>query len=83
MRVAIFLMALAVSAISAPASAQIFAPWEYWGGRGYWRDIGTLDAYRAAQRDVLGPAPRFSLDNPKWPIRAAVSRVPEAAAMSA
>ena len=51
--------------------------------RGYWRDIGTLDAYRAAQRDVLGPAPRFSLDNPKWPIRADVSRVRETAAMLA
>jgi lipoprotein-anchoring transpeptidase ErfK/SrfK len=38
MRVAIFLMAVAVSAISAPASAQIFAPWDSWGDRGYWRD---------------------------------------------
>ncbi len=37
--------------------------------RGYWRDIGTIDAYRAAQRDVLGPLPRFNLVNPKWPIR--------------
>jgi glucose-1-phosphate adenylyltransferase len=36
--------------------------------RGYWRDIGTVDAYRAAQRDVLGPLPRFNLVNPKWPI---------------
>jgi lipoprotein-anchoring transpeptidase ErfK/SrfK len=38
MRVAMFLLALATSAISAPASAQIFAPWDSWGGRGYWRD---------------------------------------------
>ena len=37
--------------------------------RAYWRDIGTLDAYRAAQRDVLGPLPRFDLVNPEWPIR--------------
>ena len=37
MRVAIFLMAVAFSAISAPASAQIFAPWDSWGDRGYWR----------------------------------------------
>ena len=37
--------------------------------RGYWRDIGTVDAYQAAQRDVLGPLPRFNLVNPKWPIR--------------
>jgi glucose-1-phosphate adenylyltransferase len=39
---------------------------------GYWRDIGTLDAYRSAQRDVMGPSPRFSLENPEWPIRAKV-----------
>jgi glucose-1-phosphate adenylyltransferase len=44
---------------------------------GYWRDIGTLDAYHAAQRDVLGPSPRFSLANPKWPIRP--YRLPEIA----
>ncbi len=37
--------------------------------RGYWRDIGTLDAYRAARYDVLGPLPRFSLVNVEWPIR--------------
>jgi glucose-1-phosphate adenylyltransferase len=36
---------------------------------GYWRDIGTVDAYRAAQQDVLGPLPRFNLVNPEWPIR--------------
>ena len=34
----------------------------------YWRDVGTLDAYHEAQRDVLGPAPRFRLSNPQWPI---------------
>ena len=44
--------------------------------RGYWRDIGTLDAYRAAQRDVLGPLPRFNLVNPKWPIRGDAHRMP-------
>ena len=43
--------------------------------RGYWRDIGTLDAYKAAQRDVLGPLPRFSLENPEWPIRGGGCRV--------
>jgi glucose-1-phosphate adenylyltransferase len=37
--------------------------------RGYWRDIGTVKAYKAAQRDVLGPLPRFSLANAEWPIR--------------
>jgi glucose-1-phosphate adenylyltransferase len=36
--------------------------------RGYWRDVGTLDSYHAARRDVLDPLPRFSLANPEWPI---------------
>ena len=43
--------------------------------RGYWRDIGTVEAYRAAQRDVLGLLPRFNLVNPKWPIRGDACRV--------
>jgi len=44
--------------------------------RGYWRDIGTVDAYQSAQRDVLGPLPRFNLVNPKWPIRGDGNRMP-------
>jgi glucose-1-phosphate adenylyltransferase len=43
--------------------------------RGYWRDVGTLDAYQTAQRDVLGPLPRFSLVNLEWPLRAGGYRV--------
>jgi glucose-1-phosphate adenylyltransferase len=35
---------------------------------GYWRDVGTLDAYFEAHLDTLGPAPRFRLDNPLWPL---------------
>ncbi|TRZ94687.1 MAG: glucose-1-phosphate adenylyltransferase [Rhodocyclaceae bacterium] len=37
--------------------------------RAYWRDVGTLDAYYAANRDVLGAEPRFNLFNPQWFIR--------------
>lgn len=55
--------------------------------RGYWRDIGTVDAYQAAQRDVQGPLPCFSLVNAAWPIRGDAYRVrsriaPPAAAAS-
>ena len=32
----------------------------------YWRDVGTIDAYYAANRDVLGATPRFNLFNPQW-----------------
>jgi glucose-1-phosphate adenylyltransferase len=35
---------------------------------GYWRDVGTLDAYFDAHLDTLGPSPRFRLDNPLWPL---------------
>jgi len=34
----------------------------------YWRDVGTIDAYFDAHRDVLGDEPRFDLFNPQWPI---------------
>ncbi|MGQ9659201.1 MAG: glucose-1-phosphate adenylyltransferase [Thermochromatium sp.] len=34
----------------------------------YWRDVGTLDAYFEAHRDVLGAEPVFDVFNPEWPI---------------
>jgi glucose-1-phosphate adenylyltransferase len=37
--------------------------------QGYWRDVGTIDAYWEAQMDLLGESPRFDLDNRYWPIR--------------
>lgn len=35
---------------------------------GYWRDVGTVEAYLAAQRDLAGASPRFCADNPAWPL---------------
>ncbi len=35
---------------------------------GYWRDVGTLDAYWKAHMDMLGSAPVFDLRNEAWPI---------------
>ncbi len=35
---------------------------------GYWRDVGTLDAYYAAHMDVLGLTPRFDVFNAQWPV---------------
>lgn len=34
----------------------------------YWRDLGTIDAYFEAHRDVLGAEPAFDMFNPDWPI---------------
>lgn len=35
---------------------------------GYWRDVGTIDAYFEAHKDGLGEKPRFDTFNPQWPI---------------
>ncbi|MGD9726645.1 MAG: glucose-1-phosphate adenylyltransferase [Nitrospiraceae bacterium] len=35
---------------------------------GYWRDVGTLDAYWQAHMDLLGERPIFDLRNTNWPI---------------
>jgi glucose-1-phosphate adenylyltransferase len=36
--------------------------------RGYWRDVGELDAYYAAHMDLISPVPAFNLYNREWPI---------------
>lgn len=38
------------------------------GAPGYWRDIGTLDAYWRAHMELLDEAPPVRLDDPSWPI---------------
>lgn len=37
---------------------------------GYWRDVGTLDAYFDAHFDTLGAQPKFRMTNRHWPIYA-------------
>ncbi|MDA8295355.1 MAG: glucose-1-phosphate adenylyltransferase [Actinomycetota bacterium] len=36
--------------------------------RGYWRDVGTIDAYYDAHMDLVSVHPIFSLYNSQWPI---------------
>jgi glucose-1-phosphate adenylyltransferase len=36
--------------------------------RGYWRDVGSLDAYYEANMDLIAPVPPFSLYNPRWAV---------------
>jgi glucose-1-phosphate adenylyltransferase len=36
--------------------------------KGYWRDVGTLDAYYQANMDVIAVDPVFSFYNEDWPI---------------
>ncbi|MDQ4071162.1 MAG: glucose-1-phosphate adenylyltransferase [Actinomycetota bacterium] len=35
---------------------------------GYWRDVGTLDAFYDAHMDLLSSEPAFNLHNQRWPI---------------
>jgi glucose-1-phosphate adenylyltransferase len=35
---------------------------------GYWRDVGTLDAYYDAHMDLISVTPEFNLYNQDWPI---------------
>jgi glucose-1-phosphate adenylyltransferase len=38
------------------------------GGAGYWRDVGTLDAYFEATMDLVSVTPQLNLYDPQWPI---------------
>ena len=37
--------------------------------RGYWRDVGTIEAYFQAHMDLISASPTFDLYNRRWPIR--------------
>jgi glucose-1-phosphate adenylyltransferase len=45
---------------------------------GYWRDIGTVDAYWEAQMDLVSIRPQFNMYNDRWPIRTGVTHDPPA-----
>lgn len=45
---------------------------------GYWRDVGTLDAYYEAHTDLVSVHPIFNLYNDRWPISTAVTPLPPA-----
>ncbi len=46
--------------------------------RGYWLDIGTVDAYWEAHMDLVSIHPHFNLYNMRWPIRTGLSLDPPA-----
>ncbi len=46
--------------------------------RGYWRDVGTIDAYWRASVDLISVSPAFSLYNAAWPIYSAYYPSPPA-----
>jgi len=46
--------------------------------RAYWRDVGTLDSYYDAHRDLVSVYPVFNLYNRKWPFYTSVPQMPPA-----
>ena len=46
--------------------------------RGYWRDVGTLDAYYDAHMDLISITPIFNLYNQQWPIHTFPDPLPPA-----
>jgi len=51
--------------------ASHLCPGDHERARGYWRDVGTLDAYFEASMDLISVEPRLNLYNEQWPIRGA------------
>jgi glucose-1-phosphate adenylyltransferase len=46
--------------------------------RGYWRDVGTLDAFYDAHMDLISVHPVFNLYNMEWPILSLPEALPPA-----
>lgn len=53
-------------------------PGEEARGRGYWRDVGTIEAYFEAQMDLIMIHPLFNLYNQRWPLRTGITHDPPA-----
>ncbi len=65
-----------------PASVYDFStnsvPGETERDRGYWRDVGTLDAYFNSHMDLVSVHPIFNLYNMAWPIYSSYVPLPPA-----
>jgi glucose-1-phosphate adenylyltransferase len=46
--------------------------------RGYWRDVGTIDAYYDAHMDLIAVHPIFNMYNSDWPIHSWIDPLPPA-----
>jgi glucose-1-phosphate adenylyltransferase len=58
--------------------AKNFIPGEEEYNRGYWRDVGTVDAYFEASMDLVAVTPLFNMYNPLWPMVSAPMHLPPA-----
>ncbi|MFC4031878.1 glucose-1-phosphate adenylyltransferase [Streptomyces polygonati] len=70
--------------LTAKGLAQVYdfdtnhVPGETPRDHGYWRDVGTLDAYYDAHMDLISDQPAFSLYNRRWPIYTHQTSLPPA-----
>ncbi len=48
------------------------------GGQSYWRDVGTIDAYWAANMELIGVEPDLNLYDTTWPIWTYQAQTPPA-----
>lgn len=46
--------------------------------RDYWRDVGSIDAYYEANRDLIAVVPVFNLYNGEWPVYTGYTGLPPA-----
>ena len=46
--------------------------------KGYWRDVGTLDAFHEANMDLISVTPVFNLYNYDWPLYTGYTGLPPA-----
>lgn len=46
--------------------------------RDYWRDVGTIDSYYEANKDLIAVTPVFNLYNSKWPLHTGYVGLPPA-----
>jgi glucose-1-phosphate adenylyltransferase len=53
-------------------------PGEEEEGKGYWRDVGTIESYYDASMDLRAVSPKLNLYNFEWPIRSTVLQYPPA-----
>ena len=44
--------------------------------RDYWRDVGTIDSYYAANRDLISIEPVFNVYNSQWPLHTGYTGLP-------
>lgn len=70
--------------LTARGQAQVYdfddneVPGETERDHGYWRDVGTLDAYYDAHMDLISTEPVFNLYNRDWPIFTNQAQLPPA-----